>query len=93
MAFFGLRQSLGPIAAWGLNLDRNRIQVTPNTAETSEPGIFAVGDIATYDNKQKLILTGFSEASFAAHRAFAYARPGEVLHFEHSTHKGLPGSG
>jgi len=93
LALFGLKQNLGPIAAWGLNLDRNRIQVTPNTAETSAAGIFAIGDIATYDNKQKLILTGFSEASFAAHRAFFYARPGEALHFEHSTHKGIPGGG
>ena len=91
LAFYGLKQSLGPIAGWGLALERNRIPVGPNTAETNEPGIFAVGDIATYANKQKLILTGFSEASFAAHRAHHYARPGQALHFEHSTHKGVPG--
>lgn len=91
LAFYGLKQSLGPIAEWGLNLARNRILVTPNTAETSHAGIFAAGDIATYENKQKLILTGFSEASFAAHKAFGYVRPGQALHFEHSTHKGLPG--
>jgi thioredoxin reductase (NADPH) len=54
------------------------------------PGVFAIGDIATYPGKLKLILTGFAEAACAAHAAFAVARPGEALHFEYSTSKGVP---
>ncbi len=60
---------LGPIANWGLNLERNHITVNPQTCATSAPGIFAVGDIATYPGKLKLILCGFSEAAMAAHAA------------------------
>lgn len=91
LPFFGLRQSLGPIAEWGLNLERNRILIDPTTAETSRAGVFAVGDIADYPNKLKLILSGFSEAAFAAHKAFHYVFPDQELHFEYSTTKGLPG--
>jgi len=93
LPFYGLAQSLGPIGAWGLGLDRNRISTEPTTAETNLPGVFAVGDIAHYPNKLKLILTGFSEAAFAAHAAHQLAFPGKALHFEYSTTKGLPGSG
>jgi thioredoxin reductase (NADPH) len=52
--------------------------------------VFAIGDIATYPGKLKLILTGFAEGATAAQGAFAYARPGEALHFEYSTTKGVP---
>jgi thioredoxin reductase (NADPH) len=90
LPFFGLAMNLGPIASWGLNLERNHIKIDPATAQTSAPGIFAIGDIATYPGKLKLILQGFSEAAMAAHAIFPLARPGEALHFEYSTTKGVP---
>ncbi|MGQ0664277.1 MAG: NAD(P)/FAD-dependent oxidoreductase [Pseudomonadota bacterium] len=90
LAFFGLAMDLGPIADWGLNLERNHIKVDPATCATSTPGLFAIGDIATYPGKLKLILTGFAEAAAAAHAIFPLARPGEALHFEYSTTKGIP---
>ncbi len=83
--------NLGPIGQWGLVLERNHIVVDPATAETSQPGIFAIGDIATYKNKLKLILTGFAEAAMAAHAIYPRVHPGEALHFEYSTTKGVPG--
>jgi thioredoxin reductase (NADPH) len=92
LAFFGLAMNLGPIAEWGLNLDRNHIKVDPATSATSVPGIFAIGDIASYPGKLKLILSGFAEAAAAAHTIHPLAHPGEVLHFEYSTTKGLPAS-
>jgi thioredoxin reductase (NADPH) len=91
LPFFGLAMNLGPIAQWGLNLDRNHIKVDPATCASSAPGIFAIGDIATYPGKLKLILSGFSEAAMAAHAIHPLAHPGEVLHFEYSTTKGVPG--
>src|SRR5579863_9524583 len=91
LAFFGLSMNLGPIAQWGLNLERNHIAVDPATSATSVPGIFAIGDIATYPGKLKLILTGFSEAAMAAHAIHPLVYPGEALHFEYSTTKGVPG--
>lgn len=91
LPFFGLSMNLGPIADWGLNLERNHIVIDPTTCATGQPGIFAIGDIATYPNKLKLILSGFSEAALAAHAIFPIAHPGEALHFEYSTTKGVPG--
>jgi thioredoxin reductase (NADPH) len=90
LAFFGLSMDLGPIAGWGLALERHHVQVTAATCETSVPGIFAVGDVATYPGKLKLILQGFSEAAMAAHAIHPIVRPGEALHFEYSTSKGVP---
>ncbi|MEQ1705371.1 MAG: NAD(P)/FAD-dependent oxidoreductase, partial [Rickettsiales bacterium] len=78
LPFFGLSMELGAIANWGLNLDNNHITVTPATMQTSESGIFAIGDIATYENKLKLILSGFAEAAQAAHAARAHIYPDEV---------------
>jgi thioredoxin reductase (NADPH) len=92
LPFFGLAMNLGPIAAWGLNLDHNHILVDPQSCQTNAPGIFAIGDIARYPGKLKLILCGFSEAAMAAHAIHPLAHPGEALHFEYSTTKGLPGS-
>jgi len=89
LPFFGLSMDLGPIADWGLALDRHHLVVTPATCETSVPGIFAIGDVATYPGKLKLILQGFSEAAMAAHAIHPIARPGEALHFEYSTTKGV----
>lgn len=91
LPFFGLSMNLGPIAEWGLNLERNHIAVEPATSATSVPGIFAIGDIATYPGKLKLILSGFAEAAMAAHAIFPLVHPGEALHFEYSTTQGLPG--
>ncbi len=91
LPFFGLAMTLGPIAAWGLNLERNRVAIDPATSETSIPGVYAAGDIAEYKGKLKLILTGFAEAAHAAHAMFARVHPGQALHFEYSTMKGVPG--
>jgi thioredoxin reductase (NADPH) len=91
LPFFGLSMNLGPIAEWGLNLERNLITVDPATCVTSQPGIFAIGDIAHYEGKLKLILCGFSEAAMAAHAIFPLVHPGEALHWEYSTTKGVPG--
>ena len=93
LAFFGLSMELGPIAEWGLGLERSHIAVTPATCETNIPGVFAIGDIATYPGKLKLILQGFSEAAMAAHAIHPRVFPGEALHFEYSTSKGVPVSG
>jgi thioredoxin reductase (NADPH) len=93
LAFFGLSMELGPIAQWGLGLDRHHIRVNPATSETTRPGIYAVGDIATYPGKLKLILQGFSEAAMAAHAIYPRFFPGQALHFEYSTTKGVPHTG
>lgn len=90
LAFFGLSMELGPIAEWGLGMDRSHVTVTPATLETSRPGIYAIGDVATYPGKLKLILQGFSEAAMAAHAIHPRVHPGEALHFEYSTSKGVP---
>jgi len=90
LPFFGLAMDLGPIAQWGLDLERHHVKVIPATCETSVRGIFAIGDVASYPGKLKLILQGFSEAAMAAHAIHPIARPGEALHFEYSTTKGVP---
>ncbi|GGJ37003.1 NAD(P)/FAD-dependent oxidoreductase [Neoroseomonas lacus] len=90
LAFFGLSMELGPIADWGLGLERNHIAVEPATCATNVDGVFAIGDIATYPGKLKLILQGFSEAAMAAHAIHPRVFPGEALHFEYSTTKGVP---
>lgn len=92
LAFFGLSMNLGPINDWGLGLERNHVKATPPTMETNLPGVFAIGDVATYPGKLKLILCGFAEAAQAAHAARAVVHPGEELHFEYSTSKGAPGA-
>ena len=90
MAFFGLSMDLGPIAGWGLDLERSHVQVTAATCETSVPGVFAIGDVATYPGKLKLILQGFSEGAMAAHAINPIVHPDTALHFEYSTSKGVP---
>jgi thioredoxin reductase (NADPH) len=91
LPFFGLATDLGPLAGWGLDLDHSHIRVDPATCATSRPGIFAVGDIAAYPGKLKLILSGFAEAAQAAHAIHPLVHPGQALHFEYSTTKGVPG--
>jgi len=90
LAFFGLAASLGPIADWGLALERHHLKVDPATCQTTTPGIFAIGDVATYPGKLKLILSGFAEAALAAHAVYPRVHPERALHFEYSTTKGLP---
>lgn len=92
LPFFGLSMNLGPIADWGLELDHHHITVNPATSETSAAGIFAVGDIAHYQGKLKLILAGFSEAALASHAIRPLVYPGEALHWEYSTTRGVPES-
>ena len=89
LPFFGLAMELGPIADWGLGLERSHIAVNPTTLETNQSRIYAVGDIATYAGKLKLILCGFSETAMAAHHAYKYVYPDHELHFEYSTSKGI----
>jgi len=91
LAFFGLAAKLGPVADWGLGIHANHIDTNPATAATNVPGIFAIGDVADYEHKVRLILTGFSEAAAAAHSAWRHMHPGEALHMEYSTAKGVPG--
>jgi thioredoxin reductase (NADPH) len=92
LAFFGLSMELGPIAEWGLGLSHSHVTVAPATCETSLAGVHAIGDIATYPGKLKLILQGFSEAAMAAYAIHPRVFPGEALHFEYSTSKGVPGA-
>jgi len=89
LAFFGLSMELGPIAEWGLGLTGTHITVERGTMATSIPGIFAIGDIATYAHKLKLILCGFAEAAHAAHAIREIVYPGQAYHFEYSTTKGV----
>ena len=90
LAFFGLSMDLGPISSWGLSLERSHVHVAPATCETSVPGVFAIGDVATYPGKLKLILQGFSECAMAAHAIHPIVHPDTALHFEYSTSKGVP---
>ena len=90
LPFFGLSMDLGPIAAWGLESEGHHIRVDPATCQTSLAGVFAIGDVATYPGKLKLILQGFSEAAMAAHAIHPLVHPDQALHFEYSTTKGVP---
>lgn len=89
LPFFGLAMELGPILDWGLNLHKNHIEVNHSNMRTNISGIYAVGDIATYPNKLKLILTGFAECASACHDIFKLIFPEQVYHFEYSTSKGV----
>jgi thioredoxin reductase (NADPH) len=86
MVFFGLSPKLGPIAEWGLDIERRQLKVQ-NTEkfETNVPGIFAVGDINTYPGKKKLILSGFHEAALAAFGAAPYIFPDKKIHMQYTT--------
>jgi thioredoxin reductase (NADPH) len=85
LPFFGLTMKLGPIADWGLNLHENLIPVDTEKFQTSEPGIFAVGDINWYPGKLKLILSGFHEVALMAQAAKRYISPGERIVFQYTT--------
>ena len=85
LGFFGLIMQLGPIANWGLNIDKKTIPVNTENFETNEKGIFAIGDLCSYPGKLKLILSGFHEGALAARGCFKLARPDETLRFEFTT--------
>ena len=85
LSFFGLIMKLGPIAEWGLNMDKKTITVNSENFETNKKGIFAVGDICTYPGKLKLILSGFHEVALASVECFKRARPNEKYRFEFTT--------
>ncbi len=85
LVFFGLSPKLGPIAEWGLAIDRKQLSVDTEKFETSVPGIFAVGDVNTYPGKKKLILSGFHEAALAAFGAAAYVFPEKRIHLQYTT--------
>ena len=85
LPFFGLTMKLGPVADWGLNLEENLIPVDTEKFETSEKGIFAIGDINSYPGKLKLILSGFHEAALMAQQAHNYVYPDKKLVFQYTT--------
>jgi len=85
LSFFGLVMKLGPIAEWGLNMNKKTILVNTNNFQTNKAGIFAVGDICTYPGKLKLILSGFHEVALASVECFKRARPNEKYRFEFTT--------
>jgi len=85
LPFFGLTMKLGPVADWGLNLNENLIPTDTEKFETSEPGIFAIGDINTYPGKLKLILSGFHEAALMSQAAKRIISPDERIVFQYTT--------
>ena len=85
LGFFGLIMQLGPIANWGLNIDKKTIEVDTEKFETNQKGIYAVGDICNYPGKLKLILSGFHEGALAARACFKLAKPNEKYRFEFTT--------
>lgn len=85
LVFFGLSPKLGPIADWGLNIDRKQITVDTEKFQTNIPGIYAVGDINIYPGKKKLILSGFHEAALAAFAAAAYLQPEKQIPLQYTT--------
>ena len=85
LGFFGLIMQLGPIANWGLNINKKTIQVDTEKFETNHKGIYAIGDICNYPGKLKLILSGFHEGALAARACFKLARPNEKYRFEFTT--------
>jgi thioredoxin reductase (NADPH) len=85
LVFFGLSPKLGPIAEWGLDLERKQVVVDTEKFQTSVPGIFAVGDINTYPGKKKLILSGFHEAALAAFGASPIVFPEKRVLLQYTT--------
>ena len=85
LSFFGLIMKLGPIAEWGLNMNKKTIEVNSENFQTNKKGIFAVGDICNYPGKLRLILSGFHEVALASVECFKRARPNEKYKFEFTT--------
>jgi thioredoxin reductase (NADPH) len=85
LVFFGLHPKLGPIAEWGLELERKALKVDTEKFQTSLPGVFAIGDINTYPGKKKLILSGFHEAALAAFGVQHYLFPAKKQFLQYTT--------
>jgi thioredoxin reductase (NADPH) len=85
LVFFGLHPKLGPIANWGLGIDKRAIQVDTEKFQTNIPGVFAIGDINTYPGKKKLILSGFHEAALAAFAVAARLNPAKKIPLQYTT--------
>ncbi len=85
LVFYGLSPKLGPIAEWGLEIERRQIVVDTEKFETNIPGIFAIGDINIYPGKKKLILSGFHEAALASFAAAPYIFPEKKIHLQYTT--------
>ncbi len=85
LVFWGLAPKLGPIAEWGLDINRKTINVDTEKFQTNIPGIFAIGDINYYRGKKKLILSGFHEAALAAFAAKERLEPGKKAHLQYTT--------
>ncbi|MDE1998298.1 MAG: NAD(P)/FAD-dependent oxidoreductase [Burkholderiales bacterium] len=85
LVFFGLSPKLGPIAQWGLDIERKQVKVDTEKFSTNTPGIFAVGDINTYPGKKKLILSGFHECALAAFAAAPFIFPDKKVHLQYTT--------
>ena len=83
--FWGLSPNLGPVGEWGLDIEKRQIKVDTEKFETSEPGIFAVGDINTYPGKKKLILSGFHEAALAAFGVQKHLDPDKRVFLQYTT--------
>ena len=88
---FGLTPKLGPIADWGLAINKSAVEVNTLDYSTSEPGIYAIGDINTYPGKLKLILCGFHEGTMMVQSAFKYIYPDQKLSFKYTTVTGIAG--
>lgn len=86
---FGLSPKLGPIEGWGLNIDKNAIEVNTEDYSTNVEGIWAIGDINTYKNKLKLILCGFHEAALMSHSVYKYTNPGVKYTMKYTTVNGV----
>jgi thioredoxin reductase (NADPH) len=86
---FGLAPELGPLGTWGLNVDKNAIEVNTLDYSTNIPGIYAIGDINTYPGKLKLILCGFHEATLMCQSAFKRVNPDKKLSFKYTTVNGV----
>jgi thioredoxin reductase (NADPH) len=85
LVFWGLHPKLGPIADWGLAREYQQLVVDPATFRTSTPGIHAIGDIAAYPGKKKLILSGFHECALCAFALREYLNPGEQVALQYTT--------
>jgi thioredoxin reductase (NADPH) len=85
LVFWGLAPKLGPIADWGLDLNRKTVNVDTERFETNIPGIYAIGDINYYPGKKKLILSGFHEAALAAFAAKERLEPDKKAHLQYTT--------
>ena len=88
---FGLKPSLGPIADWGLDIEKSAIKVDTKDYSTNIPGIYAIGDVNTYENKLKLILCGFHEGTLAVQSAFARIHPDKKNILKYTTVNGVNG--